>query len=280
MTQVTGHNGVRMSVRTAGDPANPGIVLIHGWSQSSLSWTKQLNSALADDYFLIAPDLRGHGASDKPDAPEAYDTSRPWADDIKAVIDHFALVKPILVGWSMGGKVLLDFLRIYGDAALAGVAHVGSAISSGKYTHPEAAKLRGDAAVAAKGMYEAELETNLAATLEFVKACFGKPPSADELAMTMGFNMLCPPHVRAASRLRHEDYAPDAAACTVPALIVCGDLERIMPRILFEESCAAFPAAEPAIFEGCGHATFWEEPDKFNQTLAEFAGRAFGKAAP
>ena len=66
MTQVTGHNGVRMSVRTAGDPANPGIVLIHGWSQSSLSWTKQLNSALADDYFLIAPDLRGHGASDKP----------------------------------------------------------------------------------------------------------------------------------------------------------------------------------------------------------------------
>ena len=238
-----------------------------------------MNSALADRFYLVAPDLRGHGASDKPDAPSAYDTSTPWANDIQAIIDHYGLTKTVLVGWSMGGKILLDYLRIHGDSALAGVAHVGSSVTSGKFTNPEAAKLRASPAVAAKGMYGDDLGENLAATMAFLTACTAKPLPRDEFAMMVGYNMLCPPHIRVPSRKRNEDYRADAQECRVPALIIWGDQELVMPRVLFDESCANFADPEPVVFPDCGHATFWEAPEKFNQTLADFADRAFERCA-
>ena len=89
MIQITGHNDVQLHVRTAGDAANPALLLIHGWSQCSLSWTHQLDD-LSKRFYVIAPDLRGHGASDKPDSAEAYNTSTPWANDIAAIIDQGA----------------------------------------------------------------------------------------------------------------------------------------------------------------------------------------------
>ncbi|KMW58120.1 putative hydrolase [Candidatus Rhodobacter oscarellae] len=272
MSWVTGHNGVRLHVATAGDPAAPALLLIHGWSQCHLSWTKQLEGPLADRFFLVAPDLRGHGASDKPDAPEAYDNSAPWAGDIAAIIDQLDLNRPLLVGWSMGGKVMLDYLAVHGDAALAGVALVGSAVTSGRSQPAEAAAQRGaDVAVAAQGMYSEDLGANLAATLAFVKACTAQPVEADTLAWMMGYNMLCPPHIRAAARLRHDDYRDVARATRAPALVLWGDQDRPMPRALFDESVACFADPHPVVFEGIGHSPFWEAPERFDQVLGDFA---------
>ena len=133
MTTVIGHNNVQLHVRTAGEPTNPAILLIHGWSQHSLSWTHQLD-LLSDRFYIIAPDLRGHGASDKPDAPEAYNTSKPWADDIAAIIEQMDLDQPLLVGWSMGGWVAQDYIHEFGDAAISGLVLVGSSVTTGKYS--------------------------------------------------------------------------------------------------------------------------------------------------
>lgn len=273
--RILGHGGVDLAVQTAGDPGRPAILLIHGWSQAGLSWRKQLEGALAERFFLLAPDLRGHGMSGKPEDPAAYNCSAPWAGDVQAVIDHYALDKPALVGWSMGGKVMLDYLRVHGDAGLSGVVQVGSAVTSGRHTHPEALAQRGAPAVVAEGMYAADLATNLAATLAFLDVCTAAPLPAEDRALMMGFNMLCPPHVRAASRLRHEDYRPVAAATKAPALCIWGDQEQIMPRVLFEEAAQSFGSAEALVFEGCGHSPFWEDPTRFDQVLGDFVDRAF-----
>lgn len=271
--QVTGYGGVPLAVETAGDPGAPAILLIHGWSQAGLSWRKQLEGPLAERFFLVAPDLRGHGASGKPLDPSAYNSAAPWAGDVQTVIDHFALRRPVLVGWSMGGKVLLDYLRVQGDAGLSGVVHVGSAVTSGRFTHPDALAQRGTPAVLAQGMYEDDLATNLAATLAFLQVCTSHPLPGEDLAWMMGFNMLCPPSVRAAARLRHEDYRPTAAATQVPALCLWGDQEQIMPRVLFDEAVQSFANAEGVVFEGCGHCTFWEDPARFDKVLGDFAAR-------
>ena len=69
---VTGGGGVQLHVREWGDPEGPPILLIHGWSQNHLCWAKQYESALRDEFRIVAYDLRGHGMSDAPLEPEHY----------------------------------------------------------------------------------------------------------------------------------------------------------------------------------------------------------------
>ena len=63
---------MHLLVAEVGDPAKPGILFIHGFAQSYLSFGRQFDSDLAKTYHLVAFDLRGHGGSSKPDRADAY----------------------------------------------------------------------------------------------------------------------------------------------------------------------------------------------------------------
>ena len=94
---------------TAGDPVHPPIVLLHGFSMSHAIFAP-LMALLSDRFYLIAPDLRGHGLSPKP--VDAYASSADWAADIAQIIAP--LDRPVLLGWSMGGRVVMDYILIRG----------------------------------------------------------------------------------------------------------------------------------------------------------------------
>ncbi len=95
-----GAAGVNLHVREHGKLTGIPILLIHGWSQSHLCWSKQYESTLKDEARIVALDLRGHGMSDAPVQIDQYTDGDKWADDIAAVIDELALDRPILVGWA------------------------------------------------------------------------------------------------------------------------------------------------------------------------------------
>ena len=275
---VTGWDGVPLHVPEYGAAEGRPVVLIHGWSQSHQSWTRQLTGPLAAQCRLIVPDLRGHGLSGKPAGAEQYDNSAPWAGDTHAIIATLRLDKPLLVGWSMGGWVVQDYLRVHGDRAISGFSLVGSSATTGRHSPVEALERReNDTAVRATGMYGDELGANLAATVAFVKACFATPPTPDDLATMVGFNMLCPPHVRAAARKRHEDYRPDLAKTTVPALVQWGVHERLVVDPMQRQTVAALPNGRGIEYAHSGHAPFWEEPDTFNIHLLDFIRTCFEK---
>ena len=62
-----------ISAQDWGNPNGPEIIFVHGFSQSHLSWIKQVaNSELAREFHMVTYDLRGHGNSDKPLQPERY----------------------------------------------------------------------------------------------------------------------------------------------------------------------------------------------------------------
>ena len=63
---VLGAGDVPLNVVTAGDPAKPAILLIHGIGQSHLSFEHQLQSPLTDEFYVVSFDLRGHANSGKP----------------------------------------------------------------------------------------------------------------------------------------------------------------------------------------------------------------------
>ncbi|MEM1301465.1 MAG: alpha/beta hydrolase [Pseudomonadota bacterium] len=267
--EVISADGTRLAVFEDGPSDAQAIVLIHGWSQHHLSWIRQL--PLADRFRLIMPDLRGHGASDKPLAADAYNTSAPWAADIKAILSHFVLTDPILVGWSMGGWVVLDYLRVHGDAGLAGIMQIGTSVTTGRHIQPGVLEYRNsDPDLVAKGMYSDDHAENLDATVRFVRACFHQQPEPDDFARMVGFNMMVPPAAREAARRRHEDYRDVAKALTVPVTVHWGRHDRLAPDAMGEEAVAHFPNASALIYEDCGHAPFWEDAARFNADLAAF----------
>ena len=63
---VAGGGGCRLHVEETGKREGRPLLFIHAFSQSRLSWGRQVNSDLADDFRLVTFDLRGHGASEKP----------------------------------------------------------------------------------------------------------------------------------------------------------------------------------------------------------------------
>lgn len=270
ITTVTGANGVLLHVPEWGDPNGVPLILIHGWSQAHPCWEKQLSGAL-DGFRLIAPDLRGHGLSDKPDGAEQYDHSQPWADDLQAILDALKIDKAVLVGWSMGGKIVLDYLRVHGEARVAGYCLVGSSSMTGRYVAEQAQNKRNDPDVRATGMVKGSLDEDLTATLAFLRACFHQQPEPDALARMMGYNMLCPQDIRHASRLRHDDYGPDLAHLTVPCLAIWGKHERVFVSPMPEDTLAALPNIRGLFYNDSGHAPFYEEAARFNADLAAFA---------
>src|SRR4029450_5281831 len=122
--KVAGGGGVRLHVVEAGTPGGRPVLFIHGISQCSLAWSRQLDSELARDHRLVAMDLRGHGLSDKP--RDAYGDSRLWADDVHAVIQALELDHPVLSGWSYGPLVALDYVRHHGEERLGGLHFTGA----------------------------------------------------------------------------------------------------------------------------------------------------------
>ena len=122
---VTGAGGVPLNVVTVGDSSSPAILFIHGIGQSHYSFVRQLNADLAEDFFLVGFDLRGHGASGKPWLAEAY-TSEIWAQDVAAVMAASQIQRPIIVAWSFGTLVAMDYVRRFGVAHLPGMVFTGS----------------------------------------------------------------------------------------------------------------------------------------------------------
>lgn len=272
--QVTSGDGTKLAVFEQGPSQAPTLLFSHGWSQHHLSWSKQ--KPLAKTFRLLSWDHRGHGASDKPLNAEAYNHSAPWAGDVQAILDQLCSGPVILVGWSMGGWVAMDYLRTHGDARLSGLCLIGSSVTTGRYSPPEVfAQRSNDPVLAAKGMYSRDQEENLNDTVDFVRICFHQQPAPDDFARMVGFNMMVPPEAREAARRRHEDYRITARATRIPTLIHWGEHDRLAPSVMGQEAVQAFPNAKALAYDDCGHAPFWEAADRFNADLTTFAQHCF-----
>ena len=112
-TAITHHraevNGVRLYYRRAG--SGEPVVLLHGFPQTSNAWRKVL-PALAERYTVIAPDLRGCGASDRPDA--GYD-KRTVAEDVHQLVQQLGLGPINLVSHDVGMMVGYAYAAAFPD---------------------------------------------------------------------------------------------------------------------------------------------------------------------
>jgi pimeloyl-ACP methyl ester carboxylesterase len=107
-----------------GDPAKPPLVLVHGGAAHAMWWSVHAPE-LARHYYVIAPDLSGHGDSGRRDSYPM----ESWADEVMAISEYEAPGRrPVLVGHSMGGLVSIVAAAVYGGERLAGAIIVDAPV--------------------------------------------------------------------------------------------------------------------------------------------------------
>lgn len=272
--EIKGGGGLKLHVREFGNPKGPELFFIHGWSQHHLCWSKQIDSSLADDFRIVAMDLRGHGMSEAPEGAEHYTNGDLWADDVHAVISTLDLKQPVLAGWSYGGFVISDYVRRHGDAGLGGINFVGAAVVIGPPwfgTHigPGFLENAPDATLP-------DQPTAMRAMIRFFHACVARPLPPEDFEAAVAWNMLVRPDVRLGLMSREEDFRPILKTIEKPVLVTHGRGEIVVLPKMAEDVLAAIPHAEASWYDDVGHAPMLEEPDRFNREIAAFARRVAG----
>jgi pimeloyl-ACP methyl ester carboxylesterase len=261
-------DGLTISAQDWGNPNGPEIIFVHGFSQSHLSWIKQVtNGELAKEFHMVTYDLRGHGNSDKPFEPERYKTGKYWADELHAVMDATGLKRPVLAGWSYGGRIMADYLTTYGTARLAGLDYVDAGQKSDpSFVGPNLKNL--------PLMTSGDLATNIAATRAFLRDCFSVQPTAEEFETMLAFNMMVPPKVRQGMGNRVLEVDDMLRSLKLPVLVTHGSEDKNSKLIAAEYTAKMIPGAKLSVYQGIGHAPFFEDAPRFNAELAAFVRSA------
>jgi pimeloyl-ACP methyl ester carboxylesterase len=279
---VEGADGVPLNMVTAGDPAKPAILLIHGIGQSHYSFVHQLNSELAEDFYLVTFDLRGHGVSGKPWEPEAYSEPEKWAGDVDAIMTAAGLEQPVVLGWSYGTLVLMDYLRVYGSDKLGAIVLTGALGGVTPFRMPPAddPDAMRFAEVRKLQMSDDFDERRQAAEVMVDMLTAGPIPEPyREIFMNAGFMM--PLYARGPMITRKLDNQDlQAKLDKLPTLLMIG-LED-SPTTVEDAPMLAerYDNVSYIGYEGVGHSAFFEQPERFNADLREFVTRGRSAAAP
>jgi non-heme chloroperoxidase len=167
------------------------------------------------------------------------------------------------VGWSYGGNVICDYVRSFGSEGLAGVNFVAGAtkadpafFGSGRIQFPD--------------MSSEDLAANIASTGKFVHACFERQPDPHDFETMLAFNMVVPPRVRSGLMGRPPNRGDVLEGINCPVLVTHGVEDRILLVALGKFTASAIPGAKLSLYEGIGHAAFWEDAPRFNRELVDF----------
>ncbi|MBD0839794.1 MULTISPECIES: alpha/beta fold hydrolase [unclassified Streptomyces] len=240
------------------------VVLVHSGYVDHRLWADQI-PALAAEYRVIAPDVRGHGFS--------ANATRPfrWADDLADLLRHLDAGPAALVGLSMGGVVVTDTVLEYPDLVRA-VVTCGSATGDYRYTDPWTREIQDEFA---RTLGAGDIEGWLAA---FEKVVPGEHRTADavdpgilrrmrEMALhtvskhTPGERDWHVPVTDSWSRLDRID---------VPVLALNGTLEPADMIDAADRLVGSVRHGRAVTVDGAGHYPNLEKPEEFNKILLEF----------
>jgi pimeloyl-ACP methyl ester carboxylesterase len=254
-------NGIRLAWDDQGQGHS--IVLLHGFPFSRWMWRPQV-PALARGHRVITPDFRGFGESGG--LPESL---AQLADDVHALVEHLALPRFVLGGFSMGGYVAFRYLSKHADR-LSGLMLLD--------TRPEPDTEEGRQRRYA-GIERIRSEGPQGFLDDFTKLVLSPrtPESRSEVAAEVRRLMdgVRPDALAAGLRAMAErpDSTPLLATVTVPTLVLVGEDDKATPPDSSRKIAAAIPGADLVIIPGAGHMSNTEQPDAFNAALVMFLRR-------
>lgn len=268
-------HGYRRAFRIAG--SGPAILLIHGIGDNSTTWSS-VQSTLAQRFTVIAPDLLGHGKSDKPRADYSVAAYANGMRDLLSVLD---IERVTVVGHSLGGGVamqfayqfpqLVDRLILVGAGGVTKDVNFALRIASLPMGTEALAVLRLPLVlpavqvagrVAGLAFGRTALGRDLPEMLRILKD-LPEPTASSAFARTL----------RAVVDWRGQVVTMlDRCYLTesVPVQLIWGSRDSVIPVSHARLAHSAMPGAQLEIFEGSGHFPFHDDPDRFVEIVEQF----------
>ena len=244
------------------------ILLLHGVCMSRKFFERNVEP-LARDHRVIAVDARSHGDSPR---VEGGHTVAQFARDVRALLEHLQLTEVTAVGWSMGSFVLWDYLSQFGQDRLASVVVVSQGPSDlaqpdwpyGLADVPQLRGFVGDMQADFRGFFS-----------EFVPLMFKDELEPGQVASFL--DTICEVGANAGTVIlvdqTLQDYRPQIGDFTTPHLLVWGRDEKVSQLGAGEWLAEKLPEAEYVVFDRSGHCPMWEEPERFNDVIADWVTR-------
>jgi 3-oxoadipate enol-lactonase len=251
----------RFGFEAAGDSSQRLLVFLHGIGGAARAWRGQI-AAFGGRYRAIAWDMPGYGGS----APLAAVSIATLADALQDFLDQVGATKPVLVGHSIGGMIVQQWLVKHPGTAAAVVL---------AQTSPAFGKADGDWQ---KSFIEARLgpldrgETMRSLAPTLVKELVGDDPDARGIEVACDCMAAVPEASYRACMLALLGFDQRSALkeIKVPTLVLSGSKDKNAPAPMMAKMASYIPSATYLEIEGAGHLVNLERPDAFNTALDQF----------
>ncbi|MBI5309486.1 MAG: alpha/beta fold hydrolase [Actinobacteria bacterium] len=268
-------HGHKVSYRIAG--SGPAVMLVHGIAGSGETWTDTMER-LADHYTLIAPDLPGHGVSDKPVGDYSLGSLASMLRDLLVTI---GIERATMVGHSLGGGVVMQFVYQFPQRCDRLVLVSSGGLGSDVNLLLRAACLPG------ADLFLAATAGPLAKTGSIVGGALGRlgwRPGSDLEEISRGFASLADTETRKAflhtlkSVVGIEGQRVNASdrlylASEIPTLLISGERDPIIPADHASEAHKLMPGSKLVIFPAAGHMPYIDQPADFARVMRDFMDR-------
>jgi 3-oxoadipate enol-lactonase len=254
-------NDGRFSYEAAGDPALGSLVFLHGIGGAARAWRGQLE-AFGDRYRSIAWDMPGYGGS----APLPAVSIATLADALQDFLQQIRVTKPILVGHSIGGMIVQQWLTKYPDVAAAAVL----AQTSPAFGKPDGDWQKSFIGARLGPLDRGETMASLAPAL--VRELVGDDPDAGGMVIARDCMAAVPEATYRATMLALLGFDQRGALknIAVPTLVLSGSRDNNAPAPMMAKMASYIASAKYVELEGVGHLANLERPDAFNAALESF----------
>ncbi|MEV7451071.1 MULTISPECIES: alpha/beta fold hydrolase [Streptomyces] len=249
------------------------VVLIHGFPLDGHSWERQTSALLDAGYRVITYDRRGFGRSSQPTTGYDYDT---FAADLNTVMETLDVRDAVLVGFSMGTGEVARYISTYGSDRVAKAAFLAS-------LEPCLLKMADNPdGVAPQDFFDGVVAAVKADRFAYYTAFFQDFYNLDENlgtriseeAVRNSWNVAASGGAFAAAAAPstwYTDFRADIPAIDVPALILHGTADRILPADgTARRFHKALPSADYVEIEGAPHGLLWTHAEEVNAALLTF----------
>lgn len=255
---VTLPNGLKMAYVEAGDPRGEPLLLLHGYTDSSRSWS--LVAPYLAKYRLLMPDQRGHGSTD---APECCYSLSQLAFDAKLFLDALGTENTAVVGHSLGSMVAITMAAEY-PGRVRSITLIGSTalvpVQRGSWLYDDALALKGPLdprSQFGQDWHPANQPTQ-------VDPAFAEAVNDEILRI--------PVHVwhSVMRELASIPVGRHAADVKARVLVLSGGKDPLFTAEHHRSLLAAFPTAEAHVFPELGHNPNWERPAEIAAAIDAF----------
>lgn len=249
------------------------LVLVHGWQCSSAFWARNV-AGLSAEFEVVTLDLRGHGKSSK--GLQGHIIER-YAQDVREVIEQLGLESCLLMGWSLGGPTMLSYWKqFHQDSRLAGLGLIDMTPFpfSGEVWNFHG--LRDYNAEGFNGLIARITGDRARYAEDFTRSMFRGGVVPEDCRWMQAAIQQIPVWLAVAiySDYVYSDFTAVLPTISVPTIVMAANSAVFADSLAQGRHIAGqIPDAVFVPFTESGHALFYEEAEKFNQAVRDFAKR-------